>query len=120
MTSPWSLLTTRGKAFVLIGAVVVATGIVLGYPDVTRIGLVLVALPVLALLLMPRRTPKMRVLRNVDPLRLVTVVVPAGSSPCTPSFHPTSWRVEAVMGAGVACWSKWPIWATEVVSLLKP
>ncbi|SOC51994.1 DUF58 domain-containing protein [Ornithinimicrobium cerasi] len=70
MTSPWSLLTTRGKAFALIGAVVVAAGIVLGYPDITRIGLVLVALPVLALVLMPRRTPKMRVLREVDPVRL--------------------------------------------------
>ncbi|GAA5161632.1 DUF58 domain-containing protein [Ornithinimicrobium tianjinense] len=70
MTSPWSLLTTRGKVFAVLGVVVVVTGILIGFPDVTRIGLVLVALPVLALLFMPRRAPKIRVLREVDPVRL--------------------------------------------------
>ncbi|GGK68566.1 DUF58 domain-containing protein [Ornithinimicrobium pekingense] len=70
MRSPWALLTTRGKLFVVLGAVVVAAGVVLGYEDVTRIGLVLVALPVLALILMPRRTPRVRVHRDVEPSRL--------------------------------------------------
>ena len=71
MSSPWSLLTSRGRIFAVLGLVVVAAGILLGYEDVTRIGLVLVALPVLTLLLMPRRTPQVRVLREVEPTRLV-------------------------------------------------
>lgn len=70
MRSPWGLLTTRGKVFAVLGVIVVAAGVLLGYEDVTRIGLVLVALPVLALLLMPRRTPKIRVLRELEPSRL--------------------------------------------------
>ncbi|MFX0537364.1 DUF58 domain-containing protein [Ornithinimicrobium sp. Y1847] len=70
MRSPWSLLTTRGKVFLLLGVVVAAAGVLLGYPDVTRIGLVLVALPILVLILTPRRTPKIRVLREVEPVRL--------------------------------------------------
>lgn len=70
MRSPFGRLTTRGKLFLALGAVVAAAGVLLGYPDVTRIGLVLLALPVLALLLMPRRTPRIRVLRRIDPSRL--------------------------------------------------
>lgn len=70
MKSPWALLTSRGKLFVVLGAVVLAAGILLGYEDVMRIGLVLLALPVLALLLMPRRVPKIRVDREVEPTRL--------------------------------------------------
>ncbi|AXH95667.1 DUF58 domain-containing protein [Ornithinimicrobium avium] len=71
MRSPWSVLTARGRIFAVLGLVVVAAGILLGYEDVTRIGLVLVALPLLTLLLMPRRTPQVRVLREVQPSRLV-------------------------------------------------
>ena len=70
MTNPWSRLTARGKLFLVVGLVVAAAGVLLGYPDVTRIGLVLFTLPVLAILLMPRRTPKIRVLRTVRPPRL--------------------------------------------------
>lgn len=71
MSSPWALLTTRGRAFTVLGLVVVAAGVLLGYEDVTRIGLVLLVLPVLALLLMPRRAPQVRVLREVKPTRLI-------------------------------------------------
>lgn len=70
MRSPWALLTTRGRVFALLGLVLTAAGLLLGYEDVTRIGLVLVALPVLALILMPRRTPNIRVLRDIEPNRL--------------------------------------------------
>lgn len=63
-------LTSRGKVFIGLGLLVAAAGVFLGYRDVTRIGLVLIALPVIALLLMPRRTPKLRVLRTVTPTRL--------------------------------------------------
>lgn len=70
MRSPWALLTTRGRLFAVLGVVVVAAGVLLGYEDVTRIGLVLAALPVLALILMPRRTPRVQVVREVTPSRL--------------------------------------------------
>ncbi|KUG53573.1 hypothetical protein AVL62_01965 [Serinicoccus chungangensis] len=70
-TGPWGALTTRGKAFLVLGLLMVGAGVVLGYEDVTRIGLALVALPVLVLVLMPRRAPRMTVTREVDPPRLV-------------------------------------------------
>lgn len=68
---PWGVLTTRGKVFLAVGALLVVAGTFLGYEDVTRVGLALVALPVLVLLLMPRRPPRMTVSREVDPARLV-------------------------------------------------
>jgi uncharacterized protein (DUF58 family) len=68
--SPWALLTTRGKVFAVLGLVVIVAGVALGYEDVTRVGLVLLALPVLALVLMPRRSPRIRVDRHVEPTRL--------------------------------------------------
>lgn len=70
MTSPWRVLTTRGKAFLLLGAVVTVAGMTLGYEDITRIGVALVALPGLMLLLMPRRPPTVRVVRDAEPERL--------------------------------------------------
>lgn len=70
MKSAKARLTNRGKIFVLLGACVMAAGILLGYPDLTRIGLILVVLPLLTLLVLPRRTPKIRVVRTVDPVRL--------------------------------------------------
>ena len=70
MTSPWGLLTTRGRIFAVLGIVVIGAGVLLGYEDVTRVGLVLLALPILTLLLMPRRAPQVRVLREVEPTRL--------------------------------------------------
>ena len=54
------------------------------------------------------------------PVRLVNVVLPAGSMPCKPSFQPTSCRVALVMAQGVLVSWKLPTWATEVVSELKP
>lgn len=66
----WGVLTSRGKIFLALGAVLAAAGMLLGYEDVTRVGLVLVALPLLMLLLMPRRTPRMAVHRESDPDRL--------------------------------------------------
>lgn len=70
MTSPWRVLTTRGKAFLVLGVVVAAAGMTLGYEDITRIGVALIALPALMLLLMPRRSPTIKVEREADPERL--------------------------------------------------
>ncbi|QFG68132.1 DUF58 domain-containing protein [Ornithinimicrobium pratense] len=71
MRSPWRMLTSRGRAFLVLGLVTAAAGVLLGYEDITRIGVLLTALPVLALLLMPRRSPRIQVRREADPARLV-------------------------------------------------
>lgn len=71
MSSPWGVLTTRGKIFLVVGLLLVAAGMLLGYEDITRVGLVLLALPLLMLLLMPRRRPRMSVHREADPERLI-------------------------------------------------
>lgn len=70
MRSPWGLLTSRGKVFLLGGLVVAVAGIFLGYEDVTRIGILIGVLPILALLLLPRRTPRLQVRREIEPRRL--------------------------------------------------
>lgn len=70
MRSPWAVLTTRGKVFVVLGLLVAVAGVLLGYEDLTRIGLLLAVLPVLTLLLMPRRRPRVKVHRQIDPPRL--------------------------------------------------
>lgn len=64
------LLTGRGQAFLILGALVVLAGMILGYPDVTRVGLVLLVLPLLALLVVRPRAPELRVQRLVRPSRL--------------------------------------------------
>ncbi|OLT39890.1 hypothetical protein BJF86_06515 [Serinicoccus sp. CNJ-927] len=68
--SPWGLLTARGKVFAVLGVLLVVAGTFLGYEDVTRVGLALLLLPVLVLLLMPRRPPRLTVSREVTPQRL--------------------------------------------------
>ncbi|WP_151524174.1 DUF58 domain-containing protein [Serinicoccus kebangsaanensis] len=68
--SPWGLFTARGKVFLALGGLLVVAGIFLGYEDVTRVGLALLALPLLILLLMPRRPPRLTVQRDVEPQRL--------------------------------------------------
>lgn len=70
MRSPWRMLTSRGRIFLVLGLVTGAAGVLLGYEDITRIGVLLAALPVLALILMPRRTPRIQVRREADPPRL--------------------------------------------------
>lgn len=64
------VLTSRGQMFLALGAIVAIAGVVLGYRDVTRIGLLLVILPLLALLLVRPTPPSLRVTRVVSPSRL--------------------------------------------------
>ncbi|QDO88301.1 DUF58 domain-containing protein [Ornithinimicrobium ciconiae] len=64
------MLTSRGQMFLGLGAVVALAGVVLGYRDVTRVGLLLVILPLLALLLVRPNPPSLRVQRVVTPARL--------------------------------------------------
>ncbi|MFC4554210.1 DUF58 domain-containing protein [Georgenia faecalis] len=67
-------LTVRGQTFLALGATVTAMGMVLGFPDITRVGVLLLGLPLLALAVTWRRSPALEVARHVDP-----PLVPAGA-----------------------------------------
>ncbi|MGB7449235.1 MAG: DUF58 domain-containing protein [Ornithinimicrobium sp.] len=64
------ILTPRGVTFLVLGVMTGAAGMVLGYPDLTRIGAALTVLPVLAVLISRRRPPSLAVSRSVSPRRL--------------------------------------------------
>lgn len=68
--TPLRALTPRGHGFLWLGLVAVLAGIALGYPDVTRVGLVLALLPALTLVFARRRSPELAVRRTVEPQRL--------------------------------------------------
>lgn len=68
--NPLSILTPRGGTFFVLGLGTVLAGIALGYPDVTRIGIVLTLLPILALALARGGAPRIAVSRTVSPHRL--------------------------------------------------
>ncbi|YAL84369.1 DUF58 domain-containing protein [Dermacoccaceae bacterium W4C1] len=63
-------LTTRGRGLALCGIVLTAAGILLGFRDVTRIGVLLLALTLLARLSGTRQIPDMAVQRTVTPARV--------------------------------------------------
>jgi uncharacterized protein (DUF58 family) len=65
------ILTTRGRAFVAAGLTLVLGGLLLGFVDITRVGVLLAALPVLACLTIRRRGNSVVVSRTVHPARLV-------------------------------------------------
>ena len=85
------LLTTRGRAFVAAGITLVLCGIGLGFTDLTRIGVLLVALPLLSGALMRRHDLRFALERTavpgrvqVDEQALVTLGIEnagAGTSP---------------------------------------
>lgn len=64
------LLTTRGRAFVAAGITLVLCGIGLGFTDLTRIGVLLVALPLLSGLLMRRHDLRFALERTAVPGRI--------------------------------------------------
>ncbi len=64
------LLTTRGRAFVAAGITLVLCGIGLGFTDLTRIGVLLVALPLLSGLLMRRHDLRFSLERTAVPGRI--------------------------------------------------
>lgn len=67
---PLEVLTRRGQVFVWLGLVATLAGMVLGYPDVTRIGLLVLVLPLCALVITRRRSPTLAVRRVATPSRL--------------------------------------------------
>jgi uncharacterized protein (DUF58 family) len=64
------LLTTRGRAFVAAGVTLVLCGIGLGFTDLTRIGVLLVALPLLSGALMRRHDLRFSLERTAVPGRV--------------------------------------------------
>ena len=63
-------LTTRGAAFAGAGLVLVAAGILLGQHDVTRVGILLLALTAMALVLVRRHGLHLDVVRTATPSRV--------------------------------------------------
>ena len=63
-------LTTRGSAFAASGLLLVAAGVLLGQPDLTRIGVLVLALVGIALLLVRRHGLGLEVRRSVSPARV--------------------------------------------------
>src|SRR3954471_17614159 len=75
MPSPWRLLTSRGRAFVVIGLGVVLVSMLAGQRDVMRVGLLILALPVVAAVVVARARLRMSCERSVEPAQ-----VPLGSA----------------------------------------
>lgn len=98
-------LTTRGWVFLGAGAAVAVLSLLLGFPDLTRVGVLLAGLPLLAGVLGARTVPRLTLARTVTPARLAPgqdavvrlVVRNAGQRP-TPAYL----AEERVMGAGRA------------------
>jgi uncharacterized protein (DUF58 family) len=74
MRKSWQLLTTRGRAFVLIGLAVVLIAMLAGQRDVLRVGLLLLVIPMIAVVLVSRARLRMSCERSVAPAQ-----VPLGS-----------------------------------------
>lgn len=64
------LLTTRGRAFVSAGITLALCGVGLGFSDLTRIGVLLIALPLFSALLMRRHDLRFGLDRNPRPGRV--------------------------------------------------
>jgi uncharacterized protein (DUF58 family) len=70
-TRSQGVLTTRGRAFVAAGVTLLVSGLLLGFTDITRIGVLLCALPVMAGIGARRKNLGIEVTRTVQPFRLV-------------------------------------------------
>ncbi len=64
------VLTTRGRAFVGSGITLVLAGIIFGFPDLTRFGVLLVGLPLICAVLVRTRKTRMRIERHSRPERV--------------------------------------------------
>jgi uncharacterized protein (DUF58 family) len=64
-------LTTRGHAFGAAGLTLLVGGLILGFTDITRVGVLLAALPLLAGLSARRNGNALTVTRTIHPARLV-------------------------------------------------
>jgi len=71
VTSIRGALTTRGSAFIAAGLTLLVGGLLLGFTDITRVGVLLCSLPVLAGLNARRNSNSVVLTRTVKPTRLV-------------------------------------------------
>jgi uncharacterized protein (DUF58 family) len=71
MSRIWDALTTRGRAFLAAGLTLLLAGLLLGFTDITRVGVLLSVLPLLAGLRASRGSNRLVVARTVQPARLV-------------------------------------------------
>lgn len=71
MTRLRDLLTTRGRAFAAAGTTLLMGGLLLGFSDITRVGVLLAILPLLAAIATRHRSNIAEVTRTVHPARLV-------------------------------------------------
>ena len=69
-------LTTRGRAFVAAGTTAVVCAVLLGQDDLTRVGVLLVALPLITAYLVGRSRYRLALVRTITP-QLVTAGQPA-------------------------------------------
>jgi uncharacterized protein (DUF58 family) len=76
MPSPLRGLTTRGRAFMAAGATASACSLLLGQKDLLRVGILLVALPLVSALVVGRTRLRLAVRRTVSPVD-VAVGTPA-------------------------------------------
>lgn len=67
MRNPWSLLTFRGRTFVLVGALIVVVSMLIGQRDVVWIGLLLVLLPLVSAFGVSRTRLRLSCERSVRP-----------------------------------------------------
>ena len=84
MRRPWRLFTARGHVFVIVGLLVVVAAMVAGQRDVMRIGLLLLALPVIAAVLVARARLRLSCERSVEPARVAARLADAGTDHARP------------------------------------
>ncbi len=70
MRKLWQLLTVRGRVFVIIGVLIVIISMFAGQRDVMRLGLLLLALPAIAAVLVSRARLRMSCERSVEPAQV--------------------------------------------------
>jgi uncharacterized protein (DUF58 family) len=99
-----AVLTTRGLAFFLSGILLMLAGIVLGFPDLTRVSVLLMGLPIISATLVRTRRTRMRIERHSHPERVsvgqdaaVTLSFENVSSSTTPIFLAEE-RLDHVLG----------------------
>ena len=65
-----AVLTTRGLAFFLSGILLLLAGIIFGFPDLTRVSVLLIGLPIISATLVRTRKTRMRIERHTRPERI--------------------------------------------------
>lgn len=99
-----SVLTTRGRAFLGSGCTLALAGIIFGFRDLTRFGVLLIALPLISAVLVRTRKTRMHIERHTQPERLtvgqdahVTLSFENVSGTTTPIFLAEE-RLDYVLG----------------------